>query len=542
VRPRAQDGSAAVVQKLAEALDNGHVAGVERLTGPGAATAIRRALEGSGHWLRSPGDVRVAAPEAGVDGACEPLLDVDRIQAHVLAGFDAPLQTALFVQIVSLSDAKRWLGRVARRLTPLAARLADGDSSSVPPGGVAAAVTFAGLERLTADAATFSDVAFKQGLHRRATLLGDPRDRARRGHPSTWVVGGAGAIPDVLVLVAGADRAQLVGELARVVPGPRDGVRTLAVQQCAAVAGPHGAREHFGFRDPVSQPGVRGRVRDGADGFLTPRRNPLDPSHGYPGQRLVWPGEFVFGYPLQDATDLERPGLSAHAGPLWARNGSLLVVRRLEQDVAAFRRFVAATAVAVGDTPEQLAAKCVGRWPSGASLVHAPDRDDAALGEDPARNNDFGFAGDPLGAVCPQAAHIRKAYLRDHPTSAGGRAGIETHRLLRRSVAFGPPFPAPGRRGLLFMAYQTSIERQFEFVVRAWLNNPCLRDGDDGYDPIAGQNGRDADRRRRFALRAADGDERERTVVVALDEEWVTPTGGGYFFAPSCDTFAMLAG
>src|SRR5690242_12883463 len=47
--------------------------------------------------------------------------------------------------------------------------------------------------------------------------------------------------------------------------------------------------EHFGFKDGVSQPGIRG---------FTPA-NASDPNQGQPGQDLVWPGEFVLGYPTQ---------------------------------------------------------------------------------------------------------------------------------------------------------------------------------------------------------------------------------------------------
>jgi deferrochelatase/peroxidase EfeB len=57
---------------------------------------------------------------------------------------------------------------------------------------------------------------------------------------------------------------------------------------------------------------------------------------------------------------------------------------------------------------------------------------------------------------------------------------------MRRSIPFADE--TTGECGLLFLAYQTSIERQFEFVTRAWRNNPHLHDTDNGHDPIAGQS------------------------------------------------------
>jgi Dyp-type peroxidase family len=397
--------------------------------------------------------------------------------------------------------------------------------------GLAVGLSYHGLQKVTDDAERFREAAFKQGLPHRSVLLGDPRNDEAPGHPRNWVVGGPGRIADVFVLIAGDEPGEIAQDLARVVPGPDDGARLVFSQQAAALEGPYGRHEHFGFRDPVSQPGIRG---------FTPPSDPADPHQGRPGQRLVWPGEFVFGYPTQNAMDLIQPGPLAVAGPEWAVNGSFLVVRRLRQDVAAFRRFVAAAAAEIGLERERFAAQCFGRWPSGAPVTVSPERDDPILGRDESRNNHFGFATDPLGVICPQAAHIRKAYLRDHPTADVVQAGVETHRLLRRSIPYGPPYPKSCERGLLFLAYQTSFERQFEFIIRAWLNNPMLRDNEDGHDPIAGQNGRHPDRVRRFRIPLPGSTGETRAAVLTLNEEWVTPTGGGYFFVPSISALRLL--
>jgi hypothetical protein len=61
--------------------------------------------------------------------------------------------------------------------------------------------------------------------------------------------------------------------------------------------------------------------------------------------------------------------------------------------VAAIRQYVRARATSRAEG-ELLAAKFVGRWPSGAPLVFAPERDDPELGADPARNNAFLYAAD----------------------------------------------------------------------------------------------------------------------------------------------------
>ena len=48
-----------------------------------------------------------------------------------------------------------------------------------------------------------------------------------------------------------------------------------------------------------------------------------------PGQPLVWPGQFLFGYPSQrDAEPASEPGPEADGGYPWMADGSFLVFRR----------------------------------------------------------------------------------------------------------------------------------------------------------------------------------------------------------------------
>ena len=84
------------------------------------------------------------------------------------------------------------------------------------------------------------------------------------------------------------------------------------------------------------------------------------------------------------------------------------------------------------------------------------------------------------------------------------------HRLLRRGITFGPrsvstpeaPVDDGVERGLLFLAYMTSIKYQFEFVMKSWANHQDFRAAGVGADAL-------------------------------LSGDWIEPTGGGYFFAPS---------
>jgi Dyp-type peroxidase family len=359
----------------------------------------------------------------------------------------------------------------------------------------------------------------------RANRLGDDDASA----PGRWVGPFAGGV-DALLLLAADD----VGSLARMVADhvvalQRAGIG-VAFDQAGDTRADEPGHEHFGFRDGISQPGIRG---------VTARQNPADPDQGLPGQDLLWPGEFVLGYPTQIARPApgsdtnDDPGPASTSGPSWTRNGSYLVFRRLRQDVAGFKAFVAATAASQGISTDLMGAKLVGRFPSGAPLELGGD-DPANL--DDSRINDFEFGDDPAGRVVPRAAHIRKVYPRDSQTRDGGESETQTHRMLRRGIPYGPsydgsPASAAVDRGLLFLCYQSSIERQFEFVQGRWVNSDDFPRRGDGVDPVISQRGGN----RSFTLLGGRPDH------VALMQRFVTTTGGAYLFSPSISALRQLA-
>jgi hypothetical protein len=182
-----------------------------------------------------------------------------------------------------------------------------------------------------------------------------------------------------------------------------------------------------------------------------------------------------------------------------------------------------------------VAAKAVGRWPDGSPLVLRPGYGDRALGNDRDRVNDFAYAGDRDGVACPRGAHIRRANPRD-----GLRAGSRLtarHRLLRRGMPYGPPLPdgAPDDgedRGLVFVSFQASIERQFEIVQARWLNDGDAFGLGRTADPVAGAVP-DGGARLVFGGRPP----RYATAMRAF----VTPRGGEYLFVPGIAGLRALA-
>jgi Dyp-type peroxidase family len=518
------------------------------------------------------------------------------IQGNIVPGFNKDHQHFLFYRITELFPAKKFLRLISPSVTSMdevldfvrnhrALRLKLGVME--PPGLAATWVNIAfscrGIEKLGAGTGEqFGEQSFRQGLAERSTYLGDPTDPSHPGHRSRWKVGGPHNEADILVVVASDTTADLAGKV--------EALRELAEtsrlelifeQRGDTLPGRLRGREHFGFKDGISQPAIRGKMSQAPGNFITPRylfaADVDDPAavadqrpknFARPGQPLVWPGQFLLGEPRQNPNiSFNSDGASTNF-PSWAARGSYLVCRRLNQDVAAFWNFVAEAAARGGVPPINLAAMLVGRWPSGAPVMRTPASDDAALAGDPFANNNFifdddtrpssmrvipGYAGDNFaqakadmfGAVCPHFAHIRKTNPRDSATDLGKLEDTLIRVILRRGIPFGPPIVGvkrPSRellaeeRGLMFLCYGATIEDQFEFLIRRWANSP-IHPNVAGHDPIIGQRDQRGGRTRFVDMPTNAG-----TVRLTLDAEWVTPTGGGYFFAPPIAALADVLG
>ena len=531
----------------------------------------------------------------------EPVLEVREIQGLVVPGFLKPRQTLLGVQIPDESrevilNFKQLLRNlvdeevVATAMTSLKDRKEyrrerRRQETRCPNGAPSAALvgmgfSFAGLQKLTVGAEDIPSEAFRRGLATRSALLGDPTDPNAEGHHSRWIVGGPGDEIDTLIVVAG-DKRDEVGDR---VSDLRSRLEATGVGVTYRENGDRRSdlvgHEHFGFFDDVSQPGVRGYTSNERNEFITERwisteQKPETWLYGRPGEDLVWPGEFILGYP-KTSPDPLMPGPIAPAVPEWTRNGSFLVFRRLRQDVGLFWRTMRDEATRLKDLPgfediteDRLAALLVGRWPSGAPVNRVPDADDWDLGKEARANNNFRFdsdtgrlplrdryfdefpmaVADPAGLICPWAAHIRKVNTRDSGSDLGGREATYKARILRRGISFGEPLedryaeetsdPEDGNRGLLFQCVQSSIESQFEFLMARWVNNPVRPKMPGGHDMLIGQNGQEGEGRVRRCTLFGKGLEHAE---METDKEWVIPTGGGYFFVPSVSALRDVIG
>jgi Dyp-type peroxidase family len=481
----------------------------------------------------------------------------------------------LFLEIKDREGTKAWLAQLSEEITTAALLSAHGEERRN------IALTPAGLIQLGVQQETLQTfpLEFREGMALRSQVLGDTGESA----PRHWEFGGLTGkrrqqkLHILLMLHARTPQA-LRSLQEREEKRVQGRLRVLFTQDASRLPA---EKEHFGFKDGVSQPAfkVAGERRDS------------------PGEDTLPAGEFVLGYrnlydrqpwspsvPAEEDVCLTAEGtvgiLAPH--PEQGRkdlglNGTYLVLRKLEQDVAGFWASLARRQQQDGTSLERgkvlaLAAKLMGRDVDGELLPP----DGRGKGQDAVSQEHPGFLHDDLeGRRCPFGAHARRANPRDaldlnvttedlermslwtrwacEREGRKARQLVNLHRLLRRSIPYGAPLvvgkeleglqelfhgseerkeEAASSRGLLFMAINANIGRQFEFVQQTWLNNTKLEGYYDEKDPIA--SGGEAPNR--LTLPKEPFCQHEEGL-----QRHVTVKGGAYFFLPSKRTLKFLA-
>jgi Dyp-type peroxidase family len=473
------------------------------------------------------------------------MLDLTDVQGNILRGYRRQ-KCARFMlfRILSAGGGRDFLQQLLPLITP-----GDWGPGAPPEITTNVGISFPGLcaLELPYECLVTFPVEFQEGMRARARRLGDMENSA----PGNWDAPWNAERVHLVVMVYAIDatkRQERCDEIAGMVERINNShgapaIATLQHQdaQWLEINGTSTRKEHFDFVDGISNPDVEG-VPDNGPG------NDIGNPNEQGGFRKIPVGEFILGY----------AGEGGEVAPMplprrLARNGSYLVIRKLEQHVEAFREFLERQSKFLQQVPagvdrrDFLAAKMMGRWQDGSSLIRNPD----GPGEKP--DNDFGYAGDLTGAACPLGAHIRRANPRDS-LGFGGRV-MSRHRLIRRGIPYGsylprpdgyqplggqpkPHAPAPDeagqRRGIMFLAYNSGLD-QFEFVQQTWMNyGDDFHQGND-MDPITGSR---AGRRMMIP-----GDERtRRRPFLCWDiPRFVTTKGGDYFFVPGLTGLRLMA-
>jgi Dyp-type peroxidase family len=443
---------------------------------------------------------------AARDGGVAMPLDMDDIQSGALHHRPSPYVGG--VLLLRIDDPQAGRDMLRRLLPAIASGLPSTDATQ--DAWVSVAFSHAGLQALGVSEETLASfpLAFQQGMAARAAHLGDVGE----SDPAQWEPPFGSTELHVMVSGLAPDDARLEQALAQARPAYENlpGVRIIWRQEVRQLAT---GRTTFGFRDGISYPAI--------EGSGIPGSNPQEPP--------IKAGEFILGYPDETGNVPPMP-----QPEVLGRNGTYVAIRKLQTDVAGWRRFLRANT----ESPEEearLAAKMMGRWPSGAPLALAPDEDDPDLGVDYHRNNDFLYReDDPRGFKCPAGAHIRRVNPRDAEIIGVTRL----HRILRRGLTYGPPLPDGALdddgidRGLLIAFIGAQLERQFEFIKREWVNDGNFAGYPGESDPVAGQ-GHGAGM---FTIPAQP----IRRRIQAMPN-FVATRGGEYLFLPGLRALRWLA-
>jgi len=446
------------------------------------------------------------------------------IQGFVLRGYNLPFARYVFLHFEDAARARALIGRLLSIVTT--GQHWDGGK---PQSTVNISFTHRGLAAFDLPDATLLSfpVEFQQGMKSRAHILGDTGINSPEHWDQLWHdnrvhawLGIQGQSPAALDIRCSDIRALLK---------ETGGAIELASQDAAAIMdnGKPTSREHFGYTDGFGNPDYLGVERS-----TQPGQGKLMPDGTW---APLATGELLLGY-ADEAGELPV----APIPHILASNGTFMVYRKLHQNLATFRAYLDEHSTQYRGGKEKLAAKFIGRWRDGTPIELSPDKPDQSIVKDPNRNTNFTFGTDPEGTRCPIGAHLRRV----HPRDAFGFNGrlVDRRRITRRGLPYGPPVPegepaSDGEeRGIVFMALNASISRQFEFVQQQWIEYGNDAHQGNDKDMLIGNHGGLG----KFVVQG-DASASNPPLICAHLPNFVELRGGDYFFLPSITALGMLA-
>ena len=445
---------------------------------------------------------RVSTSDVHSASGAKSALDLNDIQGFILRGYRMPMVRHFLLTVGDPAAARKLLGRLVSGDETDAPQITTAEEWQVGfapgPGDNTAelprrkpdyclnvGITWPGLIALeikdrvpTLSFKSFE--AFTAGAAARAELIGDTGPSA----PENWVGGFGKGSDHVMVTLHAISPEAMTSYSDRLSALFADGNafreiwRTdgTALKEIVDGKPTFGSKLHFGYTDGISMTTIRGG----------PERYP--PDHQQPCE----PWLFV----LQDGAENYYVPEPRELG----LNGSFAVFKMIETAVVGFEENLQKNKGKID--PELLAAKICGRWRNGVPLALSPGTDSPAGGISRDQLNNFEYvnadgSGDPRGLRCPVGAHIRRVNPRGQPITGQGEPGgsNNSHRMIRRGMPYGPIYdptkPYDGiERGLLGYFINASIENQYEFVLRQWVNDAefagAVRLNPKSKDPMVG--------------------------------------------------------
>lgn len=447
---------------------------------------------------------------------------LEDIQGNILKSHARQLVRLVSLQFQNdIESVKKWIEtEIATKITSMSEQLEDAENHKKEieqnkPVFMSFSLSHQGYLMLGLDAGSFlTDQSFISGM-KSGTIPDDPP-------VGQWQQEYQNDIHAFLIIASSDEPTQNEGLkrledfLADLTNNMPESVQILAEQDGRALRSNGVDIEHFGFADGRSQP--RFFNED-----MVEHEKSTDVWDPFASLNLVLTKDpfgraFIGGFTGQGSmpTDDDRGDHSF---------GSYLVFRKLEQDVDGWNNQVIEIARQTGISEDLVGAYAVGRFKDGTPVVNHS----SSTGVKPIEN-DFDFSQDPQGNKCPFHSHIRKTNPRGETKIHGATLEEEKRRRITRR---GIPYNDNGKKGLLFMCYQSDILRQFDFMQNIWADNERFLNEDTGIDSVIGQG---ASGPKKWPQSHGGSD----THILPFGK-FVRMKGGEYFFTPSISSLRNIS-
>jgi deferrochelatase/peroxidase EfeB len=529
-------------------------------------------------------------------------MDLGDIQGNIVKAYGRygfPVARYVFYRVNSAEVGRQFVTDLMGYVTTSAPWT---NPAALPLATTNIAFTYEGLKHLDVPDDTlhgFPD-EFSMGMKARRDIIGDTGPSHFSRWDPIWNLESSGETQPIHILISINARTEhdAEGRYQRIrqvldaaikkwpdVRGEEDGVMQLSghrgpgggehfeYQPSAALTG-RSDKEHFGYSDGISGTFFRGCGEDPTLVIGGGKPTGKDP-RTKEGWEPLEPGEFILGQPDESGAYPEAPG-----PPLFSRNGTYLVYRKLHQNVASFYSYLEDEGSRFPGGKEALAAKLVGRWRNGAPLTRFPTEAEAdafvnevnalqkrvwaktATPAERTRLDDlklqyvaFDYVDDHDGARCPFGSHTRRTNPRSalqfaqkgsfgKPAFQSPAALTNRRRILRRGLPYGAVEERPtdaGDHGVIIIILNADLSRQFEFVQQQWVNfgNDFKLAND--RDPLIGNHGVNENGRASGRM-VIEGDATTSTPPYFCSRmpTLVETRGGDYFFVPSLTCLRMI--
>lgn len=523
-------------------------------------------------------------------------LDLHDIQGNIIKGYGRygfPKARYVFFEIKDPGRGREFLKKVIPLVTTSESWENFGksqDASKVPNVTTNIAFSYQGLKKLGLPRQSLQSFPtdFAMGMKERRDILGDDGVSAPENWDPIWErevhcwISINGRTEDLVesrfqqILAF----SQQSNDGVKLLSGHRgaNGADQLDYQQASAlfIDGELTPKEHFGYVDGISDPFFKGSETNPANVIGGGKRTREDPAT-VDGWEPLETGEFILGHrdeAYEYPTNAAMPRLLSH-------NGTYMVYRKLHENTRSFYEYIENLGKDFPDGEEAVAAKFAGRWRNGVPVTSYPhkaeaDKFAAQLGAAKRRLEDahsetekrtaeieyrelkkglvaFDYNNDIEGSGCPVGAHTRRANPRGALEFGTKNAFltpgalVNRRRIARRGLPYGEfekdkAYDNDGNHGIIFMAINASIERQFEFVQQQWLNYGNDFKLANDKDPILGNHAADQSGAGTGKM-IIEGDKKSDRPPFFCSgiPRFVETRGGEYFFIPSMTALRMIA-